>query len=219
MKYIAASALSITLLFSGCSGDDSSSNVTLTEASASETSSSNNTAINKKNSVQVAQTKEEKSYIKDYSCFDVSCYTYKNFYNFFTEKYPDIKKVQFHPLDSMRGDKETLDMYKEQFYVGLYYAKQIRLANGQSLFDFLKTCSKTIDPANAAQMNIGKDNDRFLSLQYFPVLRQIDTGREVELNLLFERRGDSITSSSEWLSSHALENKDFLKQHNVECWN
>jgi hypothetical protein len=215
MKYLAALTLSITLILSGCFGStpDAKEN---TNPVASETN-----AVDVKNtSIKIAQTKEEKLYIQDHSCFSDDCYTYQKFHKFFTTKYPDIQTVKFHPNKVLKEDKEALNMYKEQFYVGLYFAKQIQLANGQSLFDFLTKCSKNMDSANGAELGIDKSNNMYLRLAYYPILKTVDTNRTVELSLIFERHGDTvtITSNSDWLAKDNKINPDFMLEHNVMCW-
>lgn len=214
MKYLPILTTSITLLLSGCFGDTPETN----ETSASSAGTVNSEA-KPVSSVTIPETEEEKMYIRDYSCLEPECYGYKKFYKFITTKYPDIKNIKFNPSDDISSDPDANAMYKEMFYVGLYYTKQIQLANGQSLFDFLTKCSKKVDALNGGQMGVDKNGNRFISMQYFPVLKQIGTGEEVELDMMFERHGNTITSSSPWLSTHALENKNFMQQHGVQCWN
>ncbi len=108
-------------------------------------------------------------------------------------------------------------MYRQAFYNGLYFAKLIRLADGETLFDFLKTCSKTIDPLTSAEINpMAKPNLGFY-LQYFPVLREVGNGEENELQILIDRQGDKFVARSPLFSSSVLQSSTFMRDHGVEC--
>ncbi|KVN42214.1 hypothetical protein WJ63_27425 [Burkholderia pyrrocinia] len=104
------------------------------------------------------------------------------------------------------------------FRRGLYFAKQIRLADGESLFDLLSKCSHSFDPNNVAQLALDPKTDkRFIFMQYFPVFVQNGTGKNIDLNLLWDRVGDELRARSPFFSTHVLTNSDFLAMHGIEC--
>lgn len=170
--------------------------------------------------VKFAQSSDERKFLSDQTCLDeTSCYGPKRFKHFILKTYPDIAQIKFEADTESGDDRETVDMNRQYFVQSLYFAKRIRLADGQSLFDFLRTCSKVISRLNAAQENFdGSNQTGYFDLQYFPVLRSLDTGREVELQLLYDRRGDHLIARSPFFSSNALRARDFLLRHRVECW-
>jgi hypothetical protein len=172
-------------------------------------------------SVTVPQSDDEKKFLADFSCLDESeCYGPEHFERFALAKYPDIAKVRFRvPTDLAVEDKEEIENTKQNFRRGLYFAKEIKLANGQTLFDFLTKCSKTVSPFNWAEMTRELNTGRvYAVMQYFPVLRQDATGDEFELDIHLERKGDQIAALSPAFSSSVLRNADFMVKHGVSCW-
>lgn len=86
--------------------------------------------------VTVIQTDEEKNFLRDYSCMDNhACYTPEKFEKYILTKYPDIARIRFNEREIQ--DKETFKDRKQNFRRSLYFAKQIKLADGQTLFDFI----------------------------------------------------------------------------------
>ncbi|WP_310641566.1 hypothetical protein [Burkholderia cenocepacia] len=164
---------------------------------------------------------DESRYLADQGCLDESeCYGPKRFQRYIFKRYPDVARIGYRPLPADAGDRDTIALRKEQFYQGLYFAKQIQLANGQSLFDFMRSCSRGFTPLDAAEVDYDeKTKASYFDLRYFPTLRRIDTGKPVELQILFERRGDKLIAGSAFFTSNALRQPDFLKRHNVACWN
>jgi len=172
-------------------------------------------------SVTVPQSDDEKKFLADFSCFDESeCYGPEHFERYALAKYPDIAKVRFRvPPELADADKEDIAFKKQDFRRGLYFAKEIKLANGQTLFDLLTKCSKTVSPFNWAEITREPGTGRIYAvMQYFPVLRQDATGDEFELDIHLERTGDEIAALSPAFSSSVLRNADFMVKHGVSCW-
>lgn len=170
--------------------------------------------------VRVPVSTDEARFLADQTCLDESeCYGPKRFQRYIFKRYPDISKITYKALPADANDPDTIAMRKEQFYQGLYFAKQIQLANGQSLFDFMRSCSRGFTALDAAEVAYDdKAKASYFALQYFPTLRRVDTGKPVELQILLERRGDKLMLGSAFFTSNALRYSDFLKRHNVACW-
>ncbi|CAE6784463.1 hypothetical protein R69658_04228 [Paraburkholderia aspalathi] len=163
---------------------------------------------------------DEKTFLADRTCLDESsCYGPGRFKRYILKMYPDIAHVKFVPDRSEEDDEDTLALRRQFFVQSLYFAKQIQLANGQSLFDFLRNCSKRVSWLNAAEeTDDSKTRASYFDLRYFPVLRSRQTGREVEMNMVFDRRGNQLIATSPFFSSNALKEPDFLARHELECW-
>ncbi|HGF4012268.1 hypothetical protein [Burkholderia cenocepacia] len=170
---------------------------------------------------RIAVSTDESRYLADQGCLDESeCYGPKRFQRDIFKRYPDVARIGYKPLPVDAGDRDTVALRKEQFYQGLYFAKQIKLANGQSLFDFMRSCSRGFTSLDGAEVGYDANTKAsYFDLRYFPTLRRIDTGEPVELQILFERRGDKLIAGSAFFTSNALRDPDFLKRHRVACWN
>jgi hypothetical protein len=172
-------------------------------------------------SVDVAQSPEEKKYFADFGCVDESdCYGQSKFEHDMLHRYPDIARIHFSPPQELGGDKADIAFAKQSFRWSLYFAKQITLANGQTLFDFMTRCSKVVSSLNVAEPHwADSENDTpYIDMQYFPVLRQVATGHEFELQILLKRKGDKVEATSPLFSSAILRNSDFMDRHGVACW-
>lgn len=172
-------------------------------------------------SVTVPQSDDEKKFLADFSCLDESeCYGPEHFERYALAKYPDIAKVRYQlPPELADADKEDIAFMKQNFRRGLYFAKEIKLADGQSLFDLLTKCSKTVSPSNLAEITREPGTGRIYAvMQYFPVLRQDATGDEFELDIHLERKADQIAALSPAFSSSVLRSADFMVEHGLSCW-
>lgn len=171
-------------------------------------------------SVTVPVSKDEARLLADHSCLDDSeCYGTKGFHRFIVGRYPDIAKVHYPSSDGASEDPEIVAIRKENFAQALYFAKQIQLANGENLFDFMRRCSRGFTAYDSAEVGYdGKTKSSYFDIQFFPTLRRIDNGEPVELQLLYERRGDQIVATSPFFSSNALRFEDFMQRHHVVCW-
>ncbi|WP_232451392.1 hypothetical protein [Burkholderia ubonensis] len=170
--------------------------------------------------VRAPVSADEARFLADQTCLDESeCYGPKRFQRYIFKRYPDISKITYKALPADASDPDTIALRKEQFYQSLYFSKQIQLANGQSLFDFMRLCSRGFTALDAAEVAYDdKAKASYFALQYFPTLRRVDSGKPVELQILLERRGDKLIPGSAFFTSNALQYSDFLKRHNVTCW-
>lgn len=135
------------------------------------------------------------------------------------KRFPDIANVPFHPSEAMQDDAETTEMYRDQFYAGLYYAKLIKAANGSTLFDLMTKCGRLSDPTSGAELGFSDEEHKgsWVYLQFFPIFRQVGTGKKMDLQILFERDGEQIKARSQFFSSHVLDSASFMRDHGVEC--
>lgn len=173
--------------------------------------------------IKVLPSEDEKRFIADFSCWDErECYGFYKFDKYIGTKYPEIAKVKFRPPKEISNDKDALAFTRLDFRRGLYFAKEIRLADGTTLFDLLTKCSKDVSPLNWAEMAWADPahgfNQVHMVLQYFPVLRQKGTGKEFEVNILLDRYDDRVRARSPFFSTSMLEHQDFMDRHGLECW-
>lgn len=163
-------------------------------------------------SMDLQQTQEERAYLGD------PANEWGRFYRYAARRYPDIARVKVPRNPALAGgDKEDLALYAQDFRFGLYFAKQIVLANGQTLFDFLTKCSQGMGNADGASIGV-EGGGNYVHLQYFPVLKQSGSKETVELQILLKRRGNRIEAASPLFSTSILKNADFMQEHGVECW-
>lgn len=168
--------------------------------------------------VSLLQTDEEKRFLDDVGCFGDGCFTAEKFDAFIRRKYPDIAKVHFRPPEAFDGDEEAIANARLDFRRSLYFAKRIQLADGESLFDLITRCSRSMSPINYASVarepGYGKP---YFDLQYFPVFRKKDTGEDFEVDVLYDRVGDELRARSPFFSTNVLIHRDFLAMHGLEC--
>lgn len=170
--------------------------------------------------ITVPVQQEESRLLADFPCPDGNgCFDEKSFYKAAAARFPDIKRVPFHPTKDMKDDPDALAMYRDAFRDGLYFSKQIMLANGESLFDLISKCSRGFGPIDGATLTVdpGKDSKPYWALQYFPVFRQVGTGEDFEMQILLERRGDTMRATSPLFSTNILEYPDFMQRHALTC--
>ena len=170
-------------------------------------------------SITLAQSPQEVRYLHDVRCFDDPCFTAEKFEKFILQTYPDIKTVPIRlPVDLRDEDSETKAFYRQQVRMALYFAKRIKLADGQTLFDLMTRCSGRYSDATRADVSFppGSD-DAYLSLQYFLYFTFKPTGEEFELDVLLDRKGDQLVAISPAFSSHVLNAPDFMQHHGVTC--
>jgi hypothetical protein len=171
-------------------------------------------------SITVPVPQEERNFMNDQICVDESaCFGPKRFDKYIVAKYSDIAKIRYLPPRDAPLERGEIAVMREDFRRGLYYAKLIPLANGQSLFDFLTKCSKRLSPFNWAQIAFEPKTGRpYIGMQYFPVLKRRGTGEEFEMQILLDRRGDTIAARSPFFSANVLRYSNFLDRHGLECW-
>lgn len=169
----------------------------------------------------VTRSSAERKLVDDFPCPDgAECFGEEGFYRAAKAQYPDIARVPFRPDDAMKSDPDTEAMYRNAFRDGLYFAKQIKLADGQSLFDLISRCSKGFTAVDGATLTTGAGTDRtpYWDMQFFPVFLQRGTGKDIEMQVLLERHGDTVSAKSPWFSANILKYDDFMRRHGIECW-
>ncbi len=165
------------------------------------------------------ESAEEKKFWHDFNCFDENeCYGEEKLETFMLSKYPEIKSISYTP--ESHEDDETIAINTGDFIRALFFAKEIKLANGMTLFDLITKCSKSL--SNNTSASIGFNNNEngkaFFYLQYFPILKQTSTGEDFELNIMFNRSNDYIEAQSAAFSTNVLVDPDFMQHHGVACW-
>ncbi|WP_199155267.1 hypothetical protein [Chromobacterium sp. ASV23] len=143
---------------------------------------------------------------------------WERLHKFALQVYPDIRRMLVpKPAGLEPGDVEAIRNFRRDFQIGMFFAKQIKLADGQTLFDFLMHCSHGMDAANMANIGFDQAGKPYISLQYFPHLRSASSGEDMELNILFRRDGATIKPESPAFSTSILTTPDYLQIHGVRC--
>jgi hypothetical protein len=167
--------------------------------------------------VKLPQSEEETRFLSEHNCRDNGCFNDDAFDRAILKANPDIRKAPFRPGTDVASDKDTASMYRQSYHRSLYFAKHIKLADGSTLYDFLAKCSRTLNYLDAADLGLKDGKMDYYDLRYYAVLRQADTGSDVELDLLFDRAGDELRANSPFFSTSVLATPDYLKVHHVEC--
>lgn len=172
-------------------------------------------------SIYVPQWDAERRFLEDAPCAnEMHCYGPLRFRWSIFERYPDIAKIRYEWLNSGGVDASTLAARSAHFYTGLYLAKQITLADGQTLYDFMRHCAKDFSEMDGADINHDSRSwTAYFDVRYFPRLRRSDSGAEIELQLLFVRYADRLATQSGVLAEHMLSDPDFMRHQGLICWN
>lgn len=134
------------------------------------------------------------------------------------ERFAFIRNTPVPDNPDAAGDAETITVGRNDFRRGLYFASIIRLANGQTILEFMTQCSKELAITNSAEVSdADAQKGPFVYLQYFPVLKNTDSGAEVQMQLLLDRIGDKVVARSPLFSSDALTKADFLTANHLAC--
>jgi hypothetical protein len=174
--------------------------------------------------VTVAKSEEETRLLKDFYCKnETQCFGLKKFNRYVFSRFPDLTAIRANPIGDLGEHHQGLDTDKLDFYRALYFAKLIKLADGLTLFDFMRQCSKGFTPLDEAQMSWDKsvregESNPYIEMQFFPVLRKKGTGEEYEMQILLERREDKIIAQTPWFSSDIFRHSDFMNRNGLECW-
>lgn len=136
---------------------------------------------------------------------------------FIFQKYPEIKKQKFVPGSAMNGDEEVLNIYKTGFYRAMYFSKLVKLANGDTLYDFITKCAKLNRTVTQADRERGDANE--FNLQYYLQLKRMDTGEVVGESLYLKRHGNKFSATRNPFSFFALSDNDFMKTYGLKCFN
>jgi hypothetical protein len=145
-----------------------------------------------------------------------ACEQDKVFLSYIKKTYPDVFRVKFQPRADIASDKDTYEMYRTSFYASLYFAKQIKLADGETVFDFLLNCSSEVNPLNSAEIGMDNDGKKFIYIQYFPMLNSMLLGRKDDMAFNFGRYGDIVKAYTSF-ANNALTSQDFLNKHGLAC--
>jgi len=189
----------ITVSIVACS-DNNGTGGSVQPASAAAASAPTTNAMPPVVTVKLPQSAEEKHFLDDNDdeAFDRAI----------LKANPDIRRAPFKPDGAVVDDKDTTNMYRLSYHRGLYFAKQIRLADGSTLYDFLANCARTFNYLDGADRGAVEGDMSHLDLRYYAVLRRRDTGADIEVTLSFDRAGDEVRGTTGW-AQHALRDADF----------
>lgn len=164
------------------------------------------------------QSDIEKKLLADLVCVDESeCYGFKRFDRDVLAQYPEISAIKFKVDPDLKGDAEAIAASRQDFHRGLYFAKQITLADGETLFQLLTSCAKPIAPPSGAQLDITDPKNVKIAMQFFPVFKTT-TGEDFEMQILLDRQGEKIMARSPLFSTTILRYPNFMQRHGLKCW-
>ncbi|TKI03584.1 hypothetical protein [Martelella alba] len=131
------------------------------------------------------------------------------------KKYPDLKKIKFEPDESMKQDRESLNIYKNGFYRALYFSKLINIINGETLFDFITKCGVLNKTASIADR--GEADSNQFTIQYFVNLRRADNNEIVGESIYFNRVGNKFIADRTPFAYFMISDENFMKTFGLKC--
>lgn len=169
-------------------------------------------------SVPVITPKSLAQYISDYRCLDESeCFGDTKLDRAITLEYKDIATIK-PSKDDLHSDDTPEDRAYTflSHHLGLYFTKSIKLANGQFMFDFIKSCSRkgTLSEITAIQ-DIDEVGTFTLSVpMYFKMIGETNV---MDMSALFTVIDGNAHPQSNLFAQSILTDPDFMKSHGVEC--
>lgn len=160
----------------------------------------------------------ENAYMNDPECLQYEkCFSFDVFEKAIKKDHPDIAKMA--ALMKFKGDSVQVRIQSLQFVLSSYYAKRIVLANGVSLFDFMKKCAKEIPqyPRSALLADSRKADSASILINYSPILIRKFDDSEIKMNIYFERTRTELSSNTGIFSSSMLTEPDFMALNGLRC--
>lgn len=136
---------------------------------------------------------------------------------------PAIGRMKYHPRAN--EDHDDIENSKRNFRRALYFAKKIPLANGQTMFDWLKSCPYSMGENMYASRVHGATGayERFASklsfmdASYNPVLFMKGDGKKDFVSLSWIIYEDGTLKGFTSRSSVYLSNPDFETRSATDC--
>lgn len=141
------------------------------------------------------------------------------FWRLATGQYPAIADIPLPRHDLIEAsDPVARQLQRDQFRAALFYAAQIRLADGRTLLALESVCAKGWTSTDAAFGDPGTGSRVTVWLQYYPVFRRARDRRPVEMKILLRRRGDRLEAADNGFAHDLLYRADYLQRHGLVCW-
>lgn len=164
---------------------------------------------------------EEKQLMNDLWCNDERrCYGEQAFDRFVVSavkpyRFPDRQLFQRMLVNKAEKKKRIL-----AFHRAVYFAKQIPIAMGGSLFNFLTKCSRPDAFAQSfARIDFNESTgSKSIQISFFPSFRSTTDNSNTDIEFNFVRIGDEIVAKRDLFTPDILTQKAFLKNYNLKCW-
>ena len=203
----------ISLCLTGCSKDDSVTSSKLTQSAALDKLSQE---IHPKIPKTIKLNDMEARYIKgdlDEDSFD----------RLILKADPDIERVKYHPRAN--EDHDDIENRKRNFRRALYFAKKIPLANGQTMFDWLKSCPYSMGenmyaskvPAATGAYQPFASKLSFMEATYHPILLMKSDGQKDNVSLSWIIYEDVTLKDFTSRAAVYLNNPHFETQSATDC--
>ncbi|WP_152536740.1 hypothetical protein [Tolumonas lignilytica] len=171
--------------------------------------------------ITLPASQEEKMLFHDLWCNDESvCYGEGKF-----DKYvlSEMKNLRLNVNVFNQNGNLTSYQKKQKLYAlhrAVYFAKQINVAVGGSLFDLIRRCSAPNSINNSyAQLDFDTVHDmKTMKISFFPVFKNTTTGEAEYMEFTFIRNGDKILPKRDLFSPDILQQKDFFRNYGIRCW-
>jgi hypothetical protein len=172
--------------------------------------------------VTLPQSEQEGQVVKDFRCLDENrCFTQNNFDKYILNNDKQIAGFKYKAPKEYKDDPDENTQRKIDLHYGLYFAKQIKLATNQTLFDFMNQCGKGIKTDDVSATLTVESADAatpIFWMNYTIHLKQVDTGKPFDIDMILIRSGEQLKAQSEGSGGDMLHNPDFMYDRGLRCW-
>jgi len=172
----------VALCLAGCSDDDSAPNTETAHSTSAAAPAESPRQTSAETAMSIKLSDIDVRYIKGELDED-------EFDRLILKRNPDIGRVKYQPRAD--EDRDDIANSKRDFRRALYFAKKIPLANGQTMFDWLKSCpysmgdymwASRVPVASGAYESLAS-NLKFLDATYHPVIEMKGSGDSNDISL------------------------------------
>ena len=161
--------------------------------------------------------REEMAFLQARGCS--GCHETQRFYRYIHAD-PDVRKSRIPRNIALEEDDNLAKkQWVDEVRTAVYFSKQIRLANRQSLFELITHCGKGWDsPATQATLDLPANAPPGFSIQYLISFKKYGQPIGLQMRALFKRRGEQLIANNAFAES-LLRNPDFMRVNGLRCWN
>lgn len=167
--------------------------------------------------VTATPAKEETAFLQAGGCMD--CQEGDRFHRFIHSD-PDVRKSRIPRNSALAGDiSQAQRQWVDEIRTAVYFSKQIRLADGQSLFELISHCGKGWDsPASEAVFTPQTAQGAGFRIEYWIRFKKYGQPIGLQMHASFIRSGDRLIANSQFAES-LLRNPQFMPVNQLRCWN
>jgi hypothetical protein len=167
--------------------------------------------------LSVTPTPQEAAFLQADGC--MQCREGDRFHRFIHTD-PDVRKSRI-PRNTALADDASLNkkQWVDEVRTAVYFAKQIRLANGTTLFQLIQQCSSGWDSPDtrAVVSRQGKTANGF-DIQYLIRFKKYGQPIGLQMRATFIRRLAHIQADNPFADA-LLRDPDFMLANQLRCWN